>query len=192
MRAVIFAILVELVTLHTSPSQAQVGYALDNRPLIENYRLPSQWSHNDAGGDIVIRRLGVGSYIASFNRLGRKGRGGGYVEVTAHGRGPIACKIESFDYGANRGADFVVNVSCYWPNGKPADSPFTILAGWPSGSTAANASRPHMPPIAPVRLQEPCWTCKGSEGNVEALWGIVNNLADQVNVLTERVNQLSQ
>jgi hypothetical protein len=145
----VFALLVVWAGSLVSSAAPQVSYAWANHPTASQYDPEPVYSHNASGGRIMISRGGVGVYTLRFVGFGGKGAGGGHVQVTAYGAGADQCKVASWGYAA---PDFIVNVRCFQPNGAPADTRYTVLAGWPDspapalqGATRVPAEPPHSP-----------------------------------------------
>jgi hypothetical protein len=131
--------------------QAQVGFAWADRPSAARYTPSENYSYNEAGGDIVVQRQETGHYVIKFGKLGRDGLNGGHVQVTAYGSNSDMCKVERWDYQSNRNLSrsdapdeertFDVSVRCFAANGRPTDSRFTIMAGWPGAGPGTTVMR---------------------------------------------------
>jgi hypothetical protein len=102
------------------------GYVWADQPTAANYKPNDTYAYNSTGGPIEIARGGTGEYKMVFDGLGGK-RGGGNLQVTAHGASNTHCNIDDW---SSQGKDFVAVVRCYDPNGRPADSTFSALVTW--------------------------------------------------------------
>ena len=82
-----------------------------------------------------MTRTATGVYSVRFAGLGRTPGQRDNVQVSAYNTAPVYCKPAIWDAS---GADLVIPVSCFSPNGTPMDSPFTVLAlgAWAFGKTA--------------------------------------------------------
>lgn len=161
--------------------QAQVGFAWAERQTTARYTPNEVYSYNEAGGRIVIRREDTGHYLVQFVKLGRQGSDGGHVQVSAYGNNSDACKVERWDYDSSnyvRLADapedersFDVYVRCFTAEGRPTDSRFTVLAGWPGGGGSI---------ILPI-----------TDTTVDSLQEMIYDLQDQVEAIRVQLDRLT-
>lgn len=98
------------------------AYAWANDPVAAEYAAHPRYAFNP-GGEVRIRRAGVGRYAVLFD--GYRPPGGGNVQVTAYGAGDARCGVERW---IARGASLDVGVSCHGADGAPSDSAFSVLA----------------------------------------------------------------
>jgi len=115
---------------------SRFGYALADQPTAAGpYAPDAATRYNSGGGAIEVTRTATGVYTVRFAGLGRTPGQHDNVQVSAYNTVPVYCKPNVWDAG---GADLVVTVSCFAPDGTPADSRFTVLAlgAWAFGKAA--------------------------------------------------------
>jgi len=84
------------------------------------YTPSARYQFNMTNGINTVTRSGPGVYQVKLADLKLSG---GHGQVTAYGNGPDYCKIVSW---SPSGADTVVTVACFAPNGTPFDTQFAL------------------------------------------------------------------
>ena len=148
------------------------GWLLADFPKSSSYIASPYHQHTSLGGIAVVKRMGVGEYLAEFQGLGGTG---GIVQVSAYG-GNQYCKTAGWHAAgtplllADRpaqpsalGSQQVV-VRCFDRSGRPADARFTVLFYKRNQRTAANGAYvwAHNPTAASYQpFAEWQWNSKG-------------------------------
>jgi hypothetical protein len=113
------------------------GYALADQPTAAGpYAPDAAYRYNSSGGTITVTRSDVGVYSVRFGGLGRRPGERDNVQVSGYGTAGVYCKPQVWDAS---GADLIVPVGCFLPDGTPTDGKFTILV---LGARVFGASTP--------------------------------------------------
>ncbi len=116
---------------------SRFGYALADQPTAAGpYAPDAAYRYNSTGGAITVTRSDIGVYSVRFGGLGRHPGERDNVQVSGYGTSGVYCKPQFWDAS---GADLVVPVGCFLPDGTPTDGRFTILV---LGAHAFGASTP--------------------------------------------------
>jgi hypothetical protein len=115
---------------------AQTAYVMQlngmTNAIGQSFTENAEWQYNSTGALNSMVRTGTGAYTMT---MPGQNFSGGTVEVTALGGGGVQvtnCKVGSWSVS---GANLIVNVRCFAPNGAPANSQFSVKAAkrWPEG-----------------------------------------------------------
>jgi hypothetical protein len=103
-----------------------VAYAFADQPTTVSYQPNDHYSHNPAGGSIVIDRTGVGQYEVTWTGYGDTIQylGGltGHPQVSAYGPSSDYCNT-----GAMHVDGDTIEVHCFDASGSPTDTRFVAL-----------------------------------------------------------------
>ena len=134
-RFVSLTIVTAVLSNNVYAANDKYGYAWANKSAAKSYVPDRSYSYNSSGKVIKISRKQIGQYVVNFKGIGGNGKKGGHVQVTAYGSGKQQCKVSRWD---SKGRDFIVDVNCFLPNGRPADSMYTVSVKWPAIKKIAN------------------------------------------------------
>jgi len=103
-----------------------VAYAFADRPSEASYQPSSFYSHNPAGGDVMVSRTGVGQYEVTWAGYGATVQfaGGltGHPQVSAYGTSSDYCNTGSMLVDGD-----TIRVHCFDSSGNPVDTRFVAL-----------------------------------------------------------------
>lgn len=110
--------------LFTTTSFGAHGFAWSDKANFSGTRdLTGQYNYNSSGSSIKVTYQSTGSYLISFEGLGKRfSYRGGHVQVSSYGSNKAYCKVD----GWNRFQKMNVLVSCYNALGNKIDSQFTV------------------------------------------------------------------
>ena len=104
-----------------------VEWGLFNQPDVPigvQYAPPAAYSYNSSGGSIAASRTAPGDYEVGFAGFASSADNAN-VQITAYN---TSNRCTSYAWGpVGKTNELAINVACYDPSGKPADTSFTLL-----------------------------------------------------------------
>ncbi|MGC5052868.1 hypothetical protein ACLQ2S_15605 [Micromonospora sp. DT48] len=129
--AILAAALLSPVTPATAATADRFGFAyVDDPTALPWTPLPAAYQYGSwtPGLTATGGKVALGRFQVRFPNIGLGGRGNAHV--TAVARDGRFCELVRW-YGS--GPDQIVDVQCFRPGGRPADTPFTVLWTFSSG-----------------------------------------------------------